>query len=183
LVWNQLYRQATGYSAKTSFENITTLDHSEAYRDLAWTKITRGPNGEVRGTDAIDWRWAQQAGDVTRVKHYDMLDRQPVLGHYEKLQESCRGTAKDIKSKVSTLLDEVAKTKGGAMTAADRQHLEEVRTFWNRMQQVTSDFGAGKMPPLEAERQIYLLSGGRGLDDLTDRVGTVIESLGKMKKK
>ncbi len=182
-VWDQLYRQATGYSAKTSFENITTLDHSEAYRDLAWTKITRGPNGEVRGTDAIDWRWAQQAGDVTRVKHYEMLDKQPNLDHYSKLQESCRGTAKDIKSKVSTLLDEAVKTKGSSMSADDRQHLEEVRTFWNRVQQVTSDFGAGKMPPLEAERQIYLLSGGRGLDDLTDRVGTVIERLGKGKKK
>ncbi|MEI6106729.1 MAG: tetratricopeptide repeat protein [Opitutae bacterium] len=182
-VWNQLYRQATGYSATTSFENITTLNHPEAYRDLAWTKITRGPNGEVRGTDALDWRWAQQAGDVTRVKHYEMLDKQPNLDHYSKLQESCRGTAKDIKSKVTTLLDDIAKTKGGSMNVDDRQHLEEVRTFWNRVQEVTSDFGLGKMPALEAQRQIFLLSGGRGLDDLTDRVGTVIESLGKMKKK
>jgi hypothetical protein len=111
-----------------------------------------------------------------------MLDRQPQLGHYEKLQESCRGTAKDVKSKVLTMLDEIAQTKGRTMNLADRTQLEETRVFWGRVQTVMNDFGSGKLPPLEAEKQIYLLSGGRGIGDLTDRVGTVIESLGKKKK-
>jgi hypothetical protein len=181
-VWEDLYRRQTGYSPKAAFENITTLDHSEAYKDLAWTRLTRGRDGAVMGTDAINWRWSQQAGDVTRVKHYEMLDRQPQLGHYEKLQESCRGTAKDVKSKVLTMLDEIAQTKGRTMNLADRTQLEETRVFWGRVQTVMNDFGSGKLPPLEAEKQIYLLSGGRGIGDLTDRVGTVIESLGKKKK-
>ncbi|HLP00999.1 MAG TPA: tetratricopeptide repeat protein [Opitutaceae bacterium] len=181
-VWEDLYRRQTGYSPKSAFENITTLSHSEAYRDLAWTRITRGRDSKVSGTDAIDWRWSQQAGDVTRIKHYEMLDRQPQLGHYEKLQESCRGTAKDVKTKVVTMLDELAQTKGRTMNLEDRTRLEETRVFWNRVQTVLTDFGSGKMHPLEAEKQIHLLSGGRGIDDLTDRVGTVIESLGKAQK-
>jgi hypothetical protein len=177
-VWEQLYRRATGYSATNSFENVTTLQHQEAYKDLAWTKVT-----QPGGADAIDWRWAQQAGDVTRIKHYEMLDNQPSLLHYQKVQESCRGTAKDIKTKVLPLLAEVQKKQNATTSAAEKTHLNEVKTFWSRMQEVMNDYGSGQMQPLEAEHQIYLLSGGRGLDDLTDRVGTAIESLGKAKKK
>lgn len=87
-----------------------------------------------------------------------------------------------MKTKVVTMLDELAQTKGRTMNLEDRTRLEETRVFWNRVQTVLTDFGSGKMHPLEAEKQIHLLSGGRGIDDLTDRVGTVIESLGKAQK-
>jgi hypothetical protein len=173
-VWQQLYRQQTGYSAQSSFHNITTLSHPEAYKDLAWINITK-----KGGVGAIDPRWAQQAGDVTRIKHFDMFNRQPQLLHYQKLQESCRGTAKDIKTKVFTQLAAIEKAKASTMTLAQRQHLNEVKTFWTRCEQVMSEFGQGRLNPLEAQRQIHLLSGGRGIDDLTDRIGTAVESLGK----
>ena len=176
-VWEQLYRQHTGYSAQAAFENITTLQHHEAYKDMAWINTTK-----AGGVDAIDPRWAQQAGDVTRVKHFEMARGQPALLHYQKLQESCRGTAKDINTKIFTQLADVEKKRGATMTGAQREHFNEVKTFWTNCEKVMADFGQGRLSPLEADRQIYLLSGGRGIADLTDRVGTTIESLGKGKK-
>mgnify|MGYP001456792842 CR=1 FL=1 len=168
--WAKIYRRRTGYDAKTSFENITTSRHKEAYVDRAW----------IRGDlDRVDPRWAQQAGDVTRVKAYEMMRDQPGLTYFQRVQEACRGTGKDIRTKLLPALQKIEADAGKTMTAADRQHHAEVTRYWTEVQDVMDRFGRGEIDPLELSRRIHLISGGRGVEDMVDRTGTMIESLGK----
>lgn len=168
--WRELYRQRTGYDVATSFENVTTSRHAEAYRDTAW----------IRGDlDCIDPRWAQQAGDVTRVKAYEMMHDQPGLLRLQRLQEACRGTGKDLRTKLLPALKKLGSDKAATMTPAERRHHREVTEFWQRTSEVLECYGRGDMDPVTVQRQIHLLSGGRGATDLVDRVGTMIETLGK----
>lgn len=168
--WAKIYRRRTGYDARTSFENITSSKHREAYVDRAW----------IRGDlDRVDPRWAQQAGDVTRVKAYEMMHDQPGLTYFQRVQEACRGTGKDIRTKLLPALEKIEADAGNTMTAADRQHHAEVTKYWTEVQDVMDRFGRGEIDPLELSRRMHILSGGRGVSDMVDRTGTMIEALGK----
>jgi Flp pilus assembly protein TadD len=173
--WNKLYRERTGYSPQISFENVTSRAHPEAYKDLAWVNIT-----QPGGVDNLNRNLAQQAGDVTRVKAYDMINNDKLLlSHYQRRQEACRGTDKDIRTKVMTILDHEEKTAGKNWTPSQRARHEETKAFWNEVSEVMGGFGRQDIDPIAADRRIHELSGGRGLLDLVDRVGTMIESHGK----
>jgi len=168
--WAKIYRRRTGYDAKTSFETITSSRHKEAYADRAW----------IRGDlDRVDPRWAQQAGDVTRVKAHEMMCNQPGLTHFQRVQEACRGTGKDIRTKLLPALQKIEADAGRTMTEADRQHHAEVKAYWTEVQDVMDRFGRGEIDPLELSRRMHLISGGRGVQDMVDRTGTMIEALGK----
>jgi Tfp pilus assembly protein PilF len=173
--WDKLYRQRTGYSAKVSLENITISTHPEAYADRAWLTVK-----DSKFMTPPDPAWAQQAADVTRFKAFEMQrDSKLLLGHFQAKQEACRGTAKDINTKVQTVLAQVEKQQGGKWTPEQRQKHNDVRTFWTDVQKVMQSFGQGDMDPLEMERRINVLSGGRGLDDLIDRAATTMEGYTK----
>lgn len=173
--WDRLYRQRTGYSAKVSLENITISTHPEAYADRAWLNVK-----DSRFMTQPDPRWAQQAADVTRYKANEMQrDSKLLLGYYQQKQEACRGTAKDINTKVNTVLAEVERRQGAKWSPEQRQKHGDVKRFWGEVQQVMQQFGQGGMDPLEMERRINLLSGGRGLDDLIDRAATTMEGYTK----
>jgi tetratricopeptide (TPR) repeat protein len=174
--WESLYRERTGYSATVSFENITSKAHAEAYKDMTWISIT-----EPGHIEQIDPKWAQQAGDVTRVKANEMQSNDKLLlQYYQKKQEACRGTEKDIRTKLITLLNNVEDTKGSGWTPAQKEQHADVKAYWTQVADVMGRFGRGEMDPIEADRQIHLLSGGRGLDDLVDKTGTMIEAQAKM---
>ena len=176
--WESLYREQTGYSATVSFENITSKAHAEAYKDMTWINITKPGYVEQINPD-----WAQQAGDVTRVKANEMQSNDKLhLQYYQKKQEACRGTEKDIRTKLMTLLNNVEDTKGSGWTPAQKEQHADVKTYWTQVADVMGRFGRGEMDPIEADRQIHLLSGGRGLDDLVDRTGTMIEAQVKLGK-
>ena len=174
-VWNKLYRERTGYSAQASFENVTSRAHPEAYKDLAWVKITQ-PGYVTK----LDPKLAQQAGDVTRVKAYDMIRNDKLLlTHFQRRQEACRGTEKDIRTKLMTLLNHEESTAGKNWTTSQRARHEETKAFWTEVSDVMGSFGRQEIDPITADRRIHELSGGRGLEDLVDRAGTMIESHGK----
>jgi tetratricopeptide (TPR) repeat protein len=174
-IWNRLYRRRTGYSATVSMENITVSTHPEAYADRAWINVRQG-----RFTAAPDPAWAQQAADVTRFKANEMQQNDKLLlGHYQRKQEVCRGTAKDISTKLQIVLRTTSAQQGGKWSAEQKRKHDEVSAFWTEAETVLRRFGQGEIDPLEAERQIHLLSGGRGLDDLVDRAATVMEGYAK----
>jgi len=173
--FNALYRKRTGYSAKVSLENVTISTHPEAYADRAWLNVKDG-----RFTKPPDPAWAQQAADVTRYKANEMQhDAKLLLGYYAGKQEACRGTAKDIQTKLRTVLSTVESQQGAKWTPAQKLKHAEVTTFWTEVETVMRGFGQGRMDPLEAERRIHLLSGGRGMKDLVDRAGTTMEGYAK----
>jgi hypothetical protein len=102
-----------------------------------------------------------------------------LLSHYQRRQEACRGTDKDIRTKVMTILDHEEKTAVKNWTPSQRARHEETKAFWNEVSEVMGGFGRQDIDPIAADRRIHELSGGRGLLDLVDRVGTMIESHGK----
>jgi tetratricopeptide (TPR) repeat protein len=173
--WNRLYRQRTGYSATVSLENITISSHAEAYADRSWINVKNG-----QFTDRPDPAWAQQASDVTRYKANEMQnDNKLLLGYYQRKQEVCRGTAKDINTKLKTVLNTVSAQQSAGWSAEQKRKHADVSAFWSEVEGVMRRFGQGEMDPLEAERQIHILSGGRGMDDLVDRAATVMEGYAK----
>ena len=120
---------------------------------------------------------------MTRVKANEMQSNDKLhLQYYQKKQEACRGTEKDIRTKLMTLLNNVEDTKGSGWTPAQKEQHADVKTYWTQVADVMGRFGRGEMDPIEADRQIHLLSGGRGLDDLVDRTGTMIEAQVKLGK-
>ncbi|MGJ5816533.1 tetratricopeptide repeat protein [Paludibaculum fermentans] len=174
-IFNRLYRQRTGHSATVSLGNVTNSTHPEAYADRAWLGVRDG-----RFATQPNPAWAQQAADVTRYKASEMQhDRKLLLGYYDGMREACRGTGKDIQTKLQTVLKTVEGQQGSKWTADQKRKHAEVTGFWSEVETVLRGFGQGKIDPLEAERRIHLLSGGRGLKDLVDRAGATMEGYAK----
>ena len=166
------FREVYGYNPRTSagreaFLNFTTSDHPEAYKDLAWL----GKKGtKTADFENIDPNWAQQASSVTRFKIHEMEHTQPQMAYFSKLQEHCRGTVKDFDTKLLPQLEK------GARNPQAAGHMKELR-------QVMFDFSMDKIGPLEANDRIMILTGGRGMAEVTERYRVMMEGLARMKGK
>lgn len=173
--WEKAYFETTGYSARQSFENITTSTHVEAYKDLAWIgdeSIRHVKLGEILSG------WSGQAADVTAVKNYEMLKN---LDRLRAVIESGRGMAKDIDTKLLPLLQEGAKKfpesslriKGGVdpTTGGRVTGLEEK---WSQIRDILS---AAANNPVDADHKIRLLT-GKSICEVTADLRDVMASFG-----
>lgn len=155
------FEQVYGRRPGEAMANFTTASaHPEAYRDLAWlgrkgTKTADFPN--------IDRNWSGQAGDVTNFKINNLPREHPGLGKYTILQEQCRGAVKDFDTKIGPLL------KGRSNPQA-QDHLRRLRN-------VMDDFAQNRIGPIEAERQLNLLTGGEGIHEVGERFRIAITHL------
>ncbi|WP_412851370.1 hypothetical protein [Ectothiorhodospira shaposhnikovii] len=155
--WDEAYRKVTGRSAQQAWENVTTSVHPESYRDVAWLSSNRRN---------ISRAWGQQAADVTRYKSWHMLN-DPSLSHFERLQEVSRGAAKDF-------------AKIGRVTAASpasAEALRQSRNHWGEVVRVLEDFGNNTLDPLEANRRIHQLTGGKSIPDVVEDMAMLMESI------
>lgn len=175
--WEKAYQQTTGYSARQSFENITTGIHAEAYRDLAWIGDESIKHAKV---NEILSGWAGQAADVTAFKNYDMFKH---LTRLQAIVESSRGMAKDIQTKLLPVLEEGAarfpqsalKIRGGVDAATGRR-VFGVIAHWSQIREILR---TAPDNPVEADRLLRLLT-GKSIHEITADVRDVMAFYGKV---
>jgi len=112
--------------------------------------------------------------DVTRFKNWHMMNDE-VLTVYEKLQEVCRGSAKDMSTKLLGNLSKLANAGGPNAPA-----LKKANEHWRKVFGVLDKFGKGDLDPLSASRQIRELSGGKSITEVLDDMTTLMEAIGKL---
>lgn len=162
--WDEAYQKVTGRSSHRSWETVTTSQHAEAYKDLAWLSEDKTSIRKV---------WSQQAADVTRYKNWHMASSSG-LDTVTAMQENCRGTAKDIGTKLMGLFQ-----KARPANAASAQALNNAQKHWAEIQKVMEAFGRNDIDPVSASRRIRQLTGGKDIPQVLDDAAMMIESLGK----
>ena len=157
---NDAFREIYGRPPGQAFTNFTTSYHPEAYRDTSWLGNCYTPHA-IKGR--VDRRWAQQAADVTGFKIDNLPREHPALGRYATLQEQCRGTVKDIDTKLKPFLSDATNPEAV-------KHLGELRNVMDR-------FARNEIGPIEAERRLNLLTGGEGIVGVKDRFRVFLQGL------
>jgi hypothetical protein len=131
-MYNEIYKQVTGASAKGSLQQATGPMHPEAYADphVLLNNPVEAPFSRM---------WAHQTGSVSALKvhgNFQMV-KEGVLSKGNAIQESARGLAKDLSSKLLPLL----KSKPGV----DPGHIN----YWQGMHQLLKQAGDGNIRPGE----------------------------------
>lgn len=172
--WNKAYKAETGQDAPSSFETVTYGKHQEAYSDL---DIIREGGGGILDANK---KFAEQTGDVSKYKAAHLRDDADLkdFGKARKLVEIARGTAKDSKKKLLKLMDE-NKPKPGTKAYA---HWEKQRSYWGKVTQVLEDMGSMKLSPLEGDRKIRLMTGGKSLVEINQDMGDMLSMAVFLKK-
>ncbi len=163
------FKDVYGYDPKKnigreSFLNFTTSDHAEAYRDLAWLGKKGMKTADIANVDPA---WAGQAASVTGFKILDLPNHHPSFGYFATLQEQCRGTVKDIDTKLIPML-------GRAKNEAARQHIRALRDVMDK-------FAKNEIGPFEANRIILEMTGGKGMCEVKDQYAVMLQALTKAK--
>lgn len=171
--WEEAYRQVTGRSGKTSGETLTTKGHAEAYADTAWL-------GDKEWKTAKLWQVkgsrAQQSADVTRYKMWHTLNN-PELTELQKIIEITRGAAKDANTKVLPALQEELRRAVPGSKAAEA--LKGALGQWQAVTEVMSKLGNRAIDPIEGQRLIRQLTGGREVPEVVMQMTMLMESIGK----
>ncbi len=169
--WEESYKEVTGQNPQRSWETVTTGGHSEAYKDLAI--IER--NGILRANKA----WAGQTADVNQFKGDHLRRKDQPFTRIEKHVEISRSTAKEYHRRLKPLLAEKAPPK---TDKANYEAFMKHKNYWEKMNEVLEGMGSGRIDPLEADRRIRLLSGGKSSLEVTHDLRNFLESLIKFGK-
>ena len=178
----EAYRETYGREPQEAFLNFTDSEHGEAYKDrFAWTgERTDLPHADFPN---IDPQWASQAGDVTAFKVRTLSRDHPSMGAYSALLENCRGLAKDFETKLFGGRPETPE-----FGAADRTlpiHPNSpiadtpapVQAHFQALYGVVKDFSEDRISPIQAERRIRELTGGRGVAEIAEQMKVVFSGL------
>ena len=168
--WEESYKEITGQDAKRSWETVTTGGHSEAYKDLAVIE----KNGVLRANKA----WAGQTSDVNQFKG-DHLRGDPNFSRIEKHVEIARSTSKEYQKRLKPLMEAKAPPK---TDKANYEAFMKHKNYWEKMNEVLDGMGSGRINPLEGDRRIRLLSGGKSSLEVTHDLRNFLESLLKFGK-
>lgn len=168
--WEDSYRQVTGQDPKRSWETVTTGGHPEAYRDLALIE----KNGILRANKA----WAGQSADVNQFKG-DHLRGDPNFNRIESHVEIARSTAKECQRRLSPLMESKTPPR---TDKANFEAFTKHKEYWENMNRIMDQMGSGRIDPLEGDRRIRLLSGGKSSLEVTHDLRDFLESLIKFGK-
>lgn len=182
--WEQAYAEATGgFSAKKSWENMTTSAHPEAYRQLSVLSMRKDLSNVDEVMRKMDPDWVRQTADVTMFKAGEMLN-DPSLSRLAGVREACRGTGKDMKTKFLPMLDkridELSKIPAGKMSASDRSNLKRLTAARERftvVEQVFTEVGEASIPPTQWDDKIRIATGGSGIMETIQDMGDIFVSL------
>lgn len=168
--WEESFREVTGQDPKRSWETVTTGGHPEAYKDMAVIE----KNGVLRANKA----WAGQTSDVNQFKG-DHLRGDKNFSRIEKHVEISRSTAKECQKRLLPLME--AKTPPKT-DKANYEAFMKHKQYWEKMNRIMDDMGSGRIDPLEGDRRIRLLSGGKSSLEVTHDLRNFLESLIKFGK-
>jgi hypothetical protein len=124
-VYERVYGQVTGGDAKKALQMFTASSHVEAYKDLNVLQ-----NNPVAAP--FSGQWAEQTGSVSAVKVYENF---ATLSKGNAIQESARGLAKDISTKLVPLLKSNPTTNVSQIS------------YWQGMQKLLGEAGKGNITP------------------------------------
>lgn len=163
------FKQVFGYdptksAGKEAFVNFTTSNHPEAYRDLAWLGQKGMKTADIANVDPA---WVAQAASVTGFKIIDLPKHHPSFGYFATLQEQCRGTVKDFDTKLAPMLSR-------ATNPTAVKHMQELRGVMDR-------FAKNEIGPVEANRLILEMTGGKGICEVKDQYAVMLQALTKGK--
>lgn len=169
--WNESYKEITGQNPERSWETVTTGGHSEAYKDLALIE----KNGVLRANKA----WAGQTSDVNQFKGDHLRRKDQPFTRIEKHVEIARSTSKECQKRLLPLME--AKTPPKT-DKANYEAFMKHKNYWEKMNKIMEDMGSGRLDPLEGDRRIRLLSGGKSSLEVTHDLRNFLESLIKFGK-
>lgn len=168
-----------GRPSEEVFPTFTTRDHAEAYKDRAWLGNDETPHALFTCVDPL---WTGQAAAVTGFKIDHLGTQAPHLDTYTALQEGARGLAKDMKTKVfgdTGQRSAVGNETGAEITIHPDSPLAgarpEVQAHFKALFRVLNDFSSNRIGPIEADRQLKALTGGRGLPEVAERVSFLMQ--------
>lgn len=157
--YNQSYAGVTGTSADDALQTVTWDQHVEAFADR-----------NVLQNDPLSYPFqaghaAQTASvNVHKANHLLNMVKEGRISEANAIQEICRGTSKEIHSKIGLL------ASGSSKVPPDKLHeLLEIRNYLGQV-------GRGQIPPGTAAAEIQQKF-GTDLQGLVERVGGVFEML------
>jgi len=159
-IYEQSYRATMfGQDPRRAFQNITTTKSGEAYRQTAFTRLTK----PIEQQPNI-WRdpWAGQAADVARDK-VQSLDRAPMSQILIQM-EKARTTAKEIEQR---LISQLTRGKANPATIA----------YWR---QVQASLNVMQTDPVAGQKMLRITAGEESIHAVMDRVATAIEAANKL---
>lgn len=169
--FNKLYFKRTGRSARASWLNVTTSAHSEAYLDKAWLG---DPQAKRIDFSKVDPAKVPQAAEVTRYKA-NVAAGEHGLSRTGKVQEICRGTAKDLETKLLPYLDHKIAEAQRAGNQAAVARLRDAQAHFKELHGKMANLGREAMTPMEvltAEQELLNVTGGRtplqAVDDMVN---------------
>jgi hypothetical protein len=154
----------TKSAGREAFVSFTTSDHPEAYRDLAWLGRKGMKTADIANVEAA---WVAQAASVTGFKIDSLPAHHPSFGYFATLQEQCRGTVKDFDTKLAPMLSR-------ATNPTAVKHMQELRGVMDR-------FAKNEIGPVEANRLILEMTGGKGICEVKEQYAVMLQALAKAK--
>jgi hypothetical protein len=186
---NEAYRKVYGHPPDEAFLEFTYSDHPEAYKDKAWLGKEGGPGWADFCN--INPAYNGQTADVSGFKVNRMQkpgssgghDELPSLPRYSIMLEQSRGLVKDLNTKLFGAKADTAAFGGesgnlikvnpnsplGQMPKSVQAHFTELRTVLN-------DFAGGRLTPSQAERKLYVLTGGQGIVEVPQQMKIVLDN-------
>ncbi len=185
---NEAYNEATfgAGDGEKAWINLTTSKYAEAYRcgDILTKTGTDAGMREI--LDKMSLSDMQQTMDVTRFKAQEILgsDKFPRLA---RVVEVCRGTAKDLNTKVLRSIDVRLKDlqalkvkKGFKFTAAEERELTrltDARKYYGKMADVYTKIGNHTIEPHQIDAAVKDVTADQGILESLDRMSVFMQSL------
>lgn len=170
-VMRDQFRKQFGQPPDEAFLNFTHSGHAEAYKNIAWIGSAGQKTANFPVLHTQGPAYAQQAGDVTRFKVNELAHGHPSLDTYSLFQEQCRGMVKDMNTKLMGATPGAPINPAAPLASAPRQ----VQQHFIQLRKVMDDFANNRIGPIEAERLINQLTGGRGMAEVADRFQIVLQ--------
>jgi hypothetical protein len=185
---HEAYKEATfgAGDGEMAWINLTTSKYAEAYRCGEILTKTGTDAGMRAILDKMSLSDMQQTMDVTRFKAQEILgsDKFPRLA---RVVEVCRGTAKDLNTKVLRMIDvrikglQALKAKKGALftPAQEREltRLADAREYYGKMADIYTKIGNHTIPPDQIDAAVRDATADQGILESLDRMSTFMQSL------
>ena len=170
------YKHVSGYDARSSFVEMTTSVHPEAYQNLEFLKLPKaGPHADLgkvhriqdRIFGGLDPKDITQDLHITPTKAEIMFREHRELRPLGSLMETSRGTAKDLETKFIPLVESKIRqiqTVPAAKRTPDMEH--SLRELQNTKKQLTDchrvmqDIGQGRTHPARWFQDFRRVTGG-----------------------
>ena len=184
----EAYKEATfgAGDGEMAWINLTTSKYAEAYRCGEILSKTGTDAGMRQILDNMSLSDMQQTMDVTRFKAQEILasDKFPRLA---RVVEACRGTAKDLNTKVLRAIDvrlkdlQALKVKKGInFTAAEERELTrltDARKYYGKMADTFTKIGNHTIEPHMIDDAVKEVTVDRGILESLDRLSMFMQTL------